>query len=851
MRERRNFSWSSPQAEGSVHCLESSTPSQENHRNHSDNNAMSTSKGEYGTLAALCAVCGEEANGNFFGALVCLPCKSFFIRCNKANELTSVQRPCDNRCTATRQGRVRCQRCRYLKCVQVGMVRREKPESVQPADGEILCLVCGDIANGIHFGIKTCEGCKKFFRRGLLENKTYVCTKQQACIINPRNRNNCRLCRYRKCVSSGMSRSAIKMGRPRKNRRNDTAMKKSSTRRRHSTKTPIRNEIPDTETKQQASNDGPHPSEQDFLDESMDTPLTLKALLMRTSHLQTKKRNHREKTALGRTAPLGTPATKSAVTQTSVDYTSCFKSVSLSTREDSPKKSPFDGFETQTNTQQGRYEDFASLASISVSVSAMQSSQLSLTTSVSQVQSSLLPVIKIHTPPSPLSPSLSPELESPSCSSSLSLGSSSLSTGSLSPRSLSPGSSSLSYGSRSLSPRSMSPGSRSLPSGPRSMSPGSLSFGSLSLSSGSSPLSTGSRSVSPGSTPGSFMLSSSSTSVSSLSPLQSSGPPSPLPVSLSHGSDPDTPEASLTSTEIEHMLMLLTSDDVNENGDMHELQSVDSNVTTVGDYAMETSFAGYVDMATRVKTRGPASVSRNSNMNLLQMALNVSYGERENVDPLESKEYIDQNNNTNAQNLGEVANVNKVTVGKVDSLSNQMMYSYQDSRGDEMNKSNVMHVDGSVLVKIENDSTTFPNHVTFSEKGPYFDICNSHASSYAKPDVKTRPLKDETNTCCNITNTCTFDYIISTIENFETCTVASSEDTYIPNCYPVKHVAPDNRREEKNGNLFHNQRQYQTNHGQHGVPMPQIHTNKEYVSTIVQNLDLIRDAGETYTMDIS
>jgi hypothetical protein len=27
-------------------------------------------------------------------------------------------------------------------------------------EGQVLCKVCGDIANGIHFGVNTCEGCK-------------------------------------------------------------------------------------------------------------------------------------------------------------------------------------------------------------------------------------------------------------------------------------------------------------------------------------------------------------------------------------------------------------------------------------------------------------------------------------------------------------------------------------------------------------------------------------------------------------------------------------------------------------------------------------------------------------------
>lgn len=36
----------------------------------------------------------------------------------------------------------------------------EKPERIEPEEGQYLCLVCGDLANGIHFGVYTCEGCK-------------------------------------------------------------------------------------------------------------------------------------------------------------------------------------------------------------------------------------------------------------------------------------------------------------------------------------------------------------------------------------------------------------------------------------------------------------------------------------------------------------------------------------------------------------------------------------------------------------------------------------------------------------------------------------------------------------------
>ena len=74
MREHVNLSWGCPRAERPARRF-GPTPSREFHRNH--NNAMSTStaKGENGHVTAACAVCGENANGNFFGALVCLPCK--------------------------------------------------------------------------------------------------------------------------------------------------------------------------------------------------------------------------------------------------------------------------------------------------------------------------------------------------------------------------------------------------------------------------------------------------------------------------------------------------------------------------------------------------------------------------------------------------------------------------------------------------------------------------------------------------------------------------------------------------------------------------------------------------------
>ncbi|CAL8339802.1 unnamed protein product [Gadus morhua 'NCC'] len=78
----------------------------------------------------------------------------------------------------------------------------------------LLCKVCGDVASGFHYGVHACEGCKGFFRRSIQHNIQYKkCLKLENCTIMRSNRNRCQQCRFKKCLSVGMSRDAVRFGR--------------------------------------------------------------------------------------------------------------------------------------------------------------------------------------------------------------------------------------------------------------------------------------------------------------------------------------------------------------------------------------------------------------------------------------------------------------------------------------------------------------------------------------------------------------------------------------------------------------------------------------------------------------
>jgi germ cell nuclear factor len=72
------------------------------------------------------------------------------------------------------------------------------------------CLICGDRATGLHYGIISCEGCKGFFKRSICNRRVYRCSRDKQCMMSRKQRNRCQYCRLRKCLESGMNRKAIR-----------------------------------------------------------------------------------------------------------------------------------------------------------------------------------------------------------------------------------------------------------------------------------------------------------------------------------------------------------------------------------------------------------------------------------------------------------------------------------------------------------------------------------------------------------------------------------------------------------------------------------------------------------------
>lgn len=77
------------------------------------------------------------------------------------------------------------------------------------ASGQDVCVVCGDKASGRHYGAKSCEGCKGFFKRSIRKNLAYSCRGSKDCTISKAHRNRCQYCRLQKCLQAGMKSESV------------------------------------------------------------------------------------------------------------------------------------------------------------------------------------------------------------------------------------------------------------------------------------------------------------------------------------------------------------------------------------------------------------------------------------------------------------------------------------------------------------------------------------------------------------------------------------------------------------------------------------------------------------------
>ncbi|KAJ8405139.1 hypothetical protein AAFF_G00321300 [Aldrovandia affinis] len=78
-----------------------------------------------------------------------------------------------------------------------------------------LCLVCGDVASGYHYGVASCEACKAFFKRTIQGNIDYSCPASNECEITKRRRKACQACRFTKCLKVGMLKEGVRLDRVR------------------------------------------------------------------------------------------------------------------------------------------------------------------------------------------------------------------------------------------------------------------------------------------------------------------------------------------------------------------------------------------------------------------------------------------------------------------------------------------------------------------------------------------------------------------------------------------------------------------------------------------------------------
>jgi len=73
-----------------------------------------------------------------------------------------------------------------------------------------VCAVCGDRASYLNYGVRTCEGCKGFFKRTVQKKAIYSCLAERSCPVDKLHRNKCQFCRFQKCINVGMVKEVVR-----------------------------------------------------------------------------------------------------------------------------------------------------------------------------------------------------------------------------------------------------------------------------------------------------------------------------------------------------------------------------------------------------------------------------------------------------------------------------------------------------------------------------------------------------------------------------------------------------------------------------------------------------------------
>ena len=209
-----NDSMCSPNSVNDIHSVEST----------GDSSKESTTSGEQ----ECCRVCGGLPSGNHFNSRSCEACRHFFRHTISRNLENEFQCKHDNSCKINTETRNDCQKCRFEKCLRVGMRReciksyskkvQDKAKCIDShglnavknkvekkvSKPKQLCWICEDKALGFNYNAITCNGCRNFYKRCITTNPVTKCKYESKCVIDLLTRNKCRYCRYKKCKAVGM-----------------------------------------------------------------------------------------------------------------------------------------------------------------------------------------------------------------------------------------------------------------------------------------------------------------------------------------------------------------------------------------------------------------------------------------------------------------------------------------------------------------------------------------------------------------------------------------------------------------------------------------------------------------------